>query len=128
MAAGDAQAEFDKIREGLRLFNEEFFFEAHEILEEVWHAERGEPRRFLQGLIQLAAAYNHFQNGNYAGAAELLQRGADKMRSYPARYLGFDAADLIRRADADRGRIVRMQLGEDTAGPIPFPKVALDSP
>lgn len=125
MDATGTEAGVDKVREGLRLFNEEFFFEAHEVLEEMWHLERGEARQFLQGLIQLSAAYHHFQNGNLAGAAALLQRGADKMRTYPSRYLGFDAEALVRSADRDRERILRMNLGQAPAGPIDFPKIAL---
>lgn len=120
-------SDLEQIRNGLRLFNEEHFFEAHEILEEVWHRERGEPRRFLQGLIQLCAAYHHVQNGNLVGATELLQRGADKMRSYPAQYLGFDAAELIRRAEADRERLLGQHLGSGTANPIEFPKITLEA-
>src|SRR3972149_3526254 len=58
--------------QGIRLFNEEYFFEAHEHLEDLWHVERGEPRLFLQGLIQVCAAFHHFQNGNLAGAVALL--------------------------------------------------------
>src|SRR5207247_2604349 len=73
----------DPIQEGIRLFNEEYFFEAHEVLEEVWRQEHGEPRLFLQGLIQVCAAYHHFQNGNLAAAITPLQPGPDKMRPSP---------------------------------------------
>lgn len=127
MAAEPDPAVPDPIRDGVRLFNEEHFFEAHEILEEVWHRERGEPRRFLQGLIQLCAAYHHVQNGNLVGATELLQRGAEKMRPYPARYLGFDAAELIRRAEADREHLLAERLGAGAADPIKFPKITLEA-
>src|SRR5437870_8266109 len=95
----------DPIQEGIRLFNEAYFFEAHEVLEEVWRQEHGEPRLFLQGLIQVCAAYHHFQNGNLVGAITLLQRGADKMRRYPPRYLGIDAAGLIAHIDRKSTRL-----------------------
>ncbi len=127
MDAAGAPTEADRIRDGLRLFNEEFFFEAHEVLEDVWHKEHGEPRLFLQGLIQLCAGFHHFQNGNYAGAAALLRRGADKMRNYPAQYLGLDAAGIIAAIDASRKRIERMQVEAEPAGSIEFPKIHLDA-
>ncbi len=123
MASGGGQV--DPIREGLRLFNERYFFEAHEVLEEVWHRERGEPRLFLQGLIQVCAGFHHFQNGNLTGAGELLQRGTDKMRTYPERYLGLDAARLIREVDGCRERIVRMRDGSEREGSLEFPTVPL---
>ena len=112
----------DPIQEGIRLFNEEYFFEAHEVLEEVWRQEHGEPRLFLQGLIQVCAAYHHFQNGNFAGAITLLQRGADKMRRYPPRYLGIDVARLITHIDGDRGRIEAIQR-ENGTNTINFPRI-----
>lgn len=118
-------ADADRIRDGLRLFNERHFFEAHEVLEDVWHRERGDPRLFLQGLIQICAGFHHFQNGNPRGAAELLQRGSDKMRKYPAQYLGLDAGELLAQVDACRGRIEHMRDGVEPEGPVEFPTVPL---
>ncbi len=124
MDAGGTSDE-DRIRDGLRLFNERYFFEAHEVLEDVWHRERGEPRLFLQGLIQVSAGFHHFTNGNFTGAAELLQRGADKMRKYPERYLGIDSSRLIAEVDACRIRIVRMRDGAEPEGPVDFPTIPM---
>jgi predicted metal-dependent hydrolase len=126
VAAGDAP--FDPVLEGLKLFNERHFFEAHEVLEDVWHREHGEARLFLQGLIQICAGFHHFQNGNSRGAAQLLQRGADKMRPYPERYLGLDAARLLGAVDACRGRIERVRDGLEADGPIEFPTIPLPEP
>ncbi len=123
-----AAAESDRIRDGLRLFNERYFFEAHEVLEDVWHRERGEPRLFLQGLIQICAGFHHFQNANFTGAAELLQRGTDKMRKYPEQYLGLDSARLIREVDVCREQIIRMRDGSEPEGPVDFPTVPLPDP
>lgn len=124
MDAG-AISDEDRIRDGLRLFNERHFFEAHEVLEDVWHRERGEPRLFLQGLIQVCAGFHHFQNTNLVGAAELLQRGTDKMRKYPERYLGLDSARLIREVEACRERIVRIRDGREPEGPLEFPTIPI---
>jgi len=113
----------DPIQEAIRLFNDKYFFEAHEVLEEVWKQEHGERRLFLQGLIQVCAAYHHFQNGNLVGAITLLQRGADKMRRYPTRYLGIDATELIAHIDADRQRLEAFQRGEATETTLAFPRI-----
>ncbi len=121
----DGISDEDRIRDGLRLFNERHFFEAHEVLEDVWHREHGEPRLFLQGLIQICAGFHHFQNGNDRGAAELLQRGSDKMRRYPRQYLNLDAGRLLEAVDACRGRIERMRDGVEPEGPIEFPTIPL---
>ena len=81
------------------------------------------PYPFIQGLIQVCAAYHHFQNGNLAGALTLLQRGADKMRRYPPQYLGIDAAGLIAHIDGDRGRIQAIQRENGTNATIDFPRI-----
>ena len=40
---------------GIDEFNRQLFFECHETLEELWLEERGEDRKFYQGIIQIAA-------------------------------------------------------------------------
>ncbi len=127
MVGPSPDADRDRIRDGLRLFNEERFFEAHEALEDVWHLERGEPRLFLQGLIQICAGFHHFQSGNASGAVALLRRGADKMRTYPDRYLGLDATAILASVDACRDRIERTQVDSDTKAVLEFPKIQLDA-
>jgi len=64
---------------GVELFNAGDFFAAHEELEDVWREMRGEQRRRLQGLIQVAVAFHHHSRGNLAGARSLLERGARKL-------------------------------------------------
>lgn len=123
----ESESDLDRIRDGLRLFNERYFFEAHEALEEVWHRERGPSRLFLQGLIQICAGFHHFQNGNPRGAAELLLRGTDKIRQYPERYLSIDVGRLLREVDACRVRIERMRDGQEPEGAVPFPTIPLSA-
>jgi len=127
MTEPGTSAGLDPIQEAIRLFNDRYFFEAHEVLEEVWRQEHGEPRLFLQGLIQVCAAYHHFQNGNLVGAITLLQRGADKMRRYPPQYLGIDAAGLIAHIDGDRGQVEAIERGEGQGASIDFPRIARDA-
>jgi predicted metal-dependent hydrolase len=123
MADDSGDRGLDPIQEGIRLFNDRFFFEAHEVLEGVWREERGEPRLFLQGLIQISAAYHHTQNGNLVGAITLLQRGAEKMRRYPAGYLGIDTEDLLAHVDADRARLETIGPGADLGSALVYPTI-----
>ena len=48
-----------KAIEGLKLFNEKKFFEAHEELEDAWRQETGEIRDLFQGILQVAVAFLH---------------------------------------------------------------------
>ena len=42
-------------------FNEQRYYEAHDVLEHLWLGERGSANKFFKGLIQLAGAYVHLQ-------------------------------------------------------------------
>jgi len=65
---------------GIALFNHAHFFDAHEVLEDVWRSlprDRPSRRRFrlhLQGMVQLAVAFHHESNGNHLGAHSVLER------------------------------------------------------
>jgi uncharacterized protein len=80
---------------GLDLFNRAHFFDAHEVLEDVWRAlPRDRPlRRYMQGLVQLAVAFHHQSKGNYVGARSVLERA---MRNISGADSSFPSLDLDR--------------------------------
>jgi hypothetical protein len=83
---------------GLVLIDRGDFYEAHELLEEVWAGEVGAERHVLQALIQLTVALHHRGNGNLGGARALLVRAGDHLAAVGARQvLGIDAAGLARQ-------------------------------
>lgn len=75
-------------------FNSRKFFEAHEVWEEIWLVEVEPEKTFLQGLIQLAAAYHHYQRGNPNGAESLLASGIVKLSRFPERHHGLSIGEL----------------------------------
>ncbi|MBZ5648567.1 MAG: DUF309 domain-containing protein [Acidobacteriia bacterium] len=83
-----------KIDEGLALFNAGKFYDAHEALEDAWREMSGDDRRFLQGLIQVAAAFHHYSTGNPTGARSLLARGASQLDDAPDVFLGVSMPPL----------------------------------
>jgi len=66
----------DDFHKGVDLFNRAHFFDAHEVLEDVWRALPGDQpsRRHLQGIVQLAVAFHHQSTGNNVGARSVLER------------------------------------------------------
>ena len=42
-------------------FNQQRYYEAHDVLEHLWLKEKGPSRQFFKGLIQLAGAFVHLQ-------------------------------------------------------------------
>jgi predicted metal-dependent hydrolase len=86
--------------EGIRLFNEEEFFDAHDIWEELWAECEGGEKKFIQGLIQSAVALFHFGNENRGGALKLYHSSRKYLEPYGELFWGIDLAKL--RADFDR--------------------------
>ena len=72
-----------KAIEGLKLFNEKQFFEAHEELESAWRDEKGPIRYLYQGVLQAAVTYLHITRGNYEGAVKLYGRCMKLLKDYP---------------------------------------------
>ena len=66
--------DFDQYQQGIRLFNEAKFFDAHEALEDVWRDAPAESKKFLQGLVQVAVAFHHYSTGNRVGMRSVLDR------------------------------------------------------
>ena len=76
--------------EGIEHFNKCDFFEAHEVWEELWADTQGPPRRFYQGLIQVAVCLHHFGNGNIRGAKKVYYGSAGYLEPYRPKHMGLD--------------------------------------
>jgi uncharacterized protein len=85
----------DPLREFVELFNEEKFFEAHEVLELLWRKTKSPDRDFYQGLIQLAAALVHIQKGTPPGAEDLYAKAAKHLSKYPSYHCGLDCGKIL---------------------------------
>ncbi len=85
-----------RFREGIELFNSGEFFEAHEVLEDVWCAAPAAEKRFLQGLIQVAVALHHHSKENRVGARSLLARARRNLSGYPDEFGGIFLKPLLK--------------------------------
>ncbi|GAB5602809.1 DUF309 domain-containing protein [Thermus sp. FJN-A] len=72
------------------------YFEAHEVLEGAWLGARGERRRFLQGLILLAAALHQRSLGR--SGLRNLRKAEARLLGLPNPYLGVDWQALLAEA------------------------------
>ncbi len=110
MKSGEKEEKFER---GLKHFNAREFFEAHEVWEEVWLTE-GEPEKtFLQGIIQIAAAFHHYRRGNPDGAETLLAAGIVKLTRFPADHRGLAIRDLREAAKSWARALGAMQRPGD---------------
>jgi len=99
---------------GLDLFNRAHFFDAHEVLEDVWResAHAKPRRRHLQGLVQLAVAFHHESRSNSVGARSVLERALRNLHG---------AEDSFPHLDLDRLRAQLVPWQQHLAGAGPRP-------
>ena len=83
-----SENEIDPCRQALLAWNEQLYFEVHEILEEVWQPASGDRRKALQGLILAAGIGEHMRYGHTV-AAERLSIRADQLIRQHRPYLNF---------------------------------------
>ena len=65
--------------EGIRLFNRQFYWECHEVFEDLWKEDRGDPARYVWwAIIQVAAAMIHYRDEKISGARGLIVKAKEK--------------------------------------------------
>jgi predicted metal-dependent hydrolase len=77
-------------------FNRGLYYEAHDVLEQVWLPERGGPNgHFYKGLIQLAGAFVHLQKGRTGPAAALLKLARTHLSKYPPEHEHLNVTEVL---------------------------------
>lgn len=106
--------------DGITLFNDHEFFEAHEVWEDIWHMAFGLKHEFYQGMIQCAVALEHYRRSNPRGVISLYQTYTRHMKDVPATFMGLDVKSFLSRMHAVLEPVV-------TASPLPGRgQIALD--
>jgi len=113
--------------EGVEHFNALRFWDAHESWEELWLVAQSDLEQFLQGLIQLAAAYHHVRRGTWRGGVRLFESALRRLEAYPVVYCGIDRSAAVSAARVHRERIAGLlQSGGTEALPeAEYPKLIL---
>ena len=107
-------------------FNRGLFYEAHDVLEELWLPNRtGANGPFYKGLIQFAGAFVHLEKGRLGPAAALLRLAQANLQKYPAIHERLAVNDVLTLIGHWRERLetnsaTRNPLSADTA-----PRLAL---
>lgn len=110
-------------------FNRGEFFEAHEVLEELWLDCRLSPEGdFFKALIQFAGVFVHLERRRRVPAAALCRRSLAILSSYPSPFMRLDV-DAVRAAIEDALR--RIEAGSEFAellAPQELPRLRPDEP
>ncbi len=77
-------------------FNRGLFFEAHDVLEELWLADKQSPNHsFYKGLIQFAGAFVHLQKNRLRPSAALFKLARSNVQKYPGTHEHLDVNGLL---------------------------------
>jgi predicted metal-dependent hydrolase len=80
--------------EGIKLLNQQEFYQAHELLENAWMAAERAEGYMYRALLQVDVAYLQLQRGNLAGVLKMLLRVRQWIDPLPAKCRGVDIAAL----------------------------------
>ena len=112
-----------------RCFNAQIYYEAHDVLEEVWLPIRGQAQaKFYQGLIQMAGGFVHLQKSRLGPAGRLFALALKNFETYPDRHEGIDLEVIRelcrhhRQALIDSGETVN-PWSPDSAPQLALPKL-----
>ncbi len=90
-----------RLREGIGLFNDQQFFASHEVWESLYTETETENRPFLEGLIQLAAAFRMFVDfGEVKGPVRAIYQALIRLENYQPAYLQVRVKDLSTELEA----------------------------
>jgi len=93
------------LEHGIALFNSGKFWEAHEAWEEIWKNHPEDGRFFIQGLIQLAAAYHQLGKKVYRGVVIHLKQAQERLKLFPSDFLGIAVPPILEVIDASLAAI-----------------------
>jgi len=113
-----------RLREGIARFNDGRFFECHEILEGFYLATEEVNKPFLEGLIQLAAAFRLFTDfGETKGPVRLVRQALIRFENYQPAFMQVCVDELCAALDRWAGAT---QAGGAPA--LAVPKIRLQGP
>jgi len=117
-------------------FNAARYYEAHDVLEDLWLAESGADALFYKGLIQFAGAFVHLQKQRarpehpkdgrrLAPAARLFALAQRSLAPFAPRHLRVDVAGVIALAEAHIASITASRFTLNPWHPGHAPQLSL---
>src|SRR5712692_5828036 len=92
----------------VKLFNEGKFWKSHEVFEDLWRSRDGELKKFVQALVQAAAAFSYIRLNRFQSTLYLFDKSIEKFEITQHLVPGFNVGSLIaalQRAKAEVDRL-----------------------
>ncbi len=107
-------------------FNRQLFYEAHDVLEELWLPQRKKPNdAFYKGLIQLAGAFVHLQKNRLRPAAALFKLAQTNLKAYAPRHERLDVDATLRLIEHWLERLESSHFEVNPLTPDTWPRLSL---
>ncbi|MDR3403347.1 MAG: DUF309 domain-containing protein [Chthoniobacter sp.] len=117
-------------------FNEGHYYEAHDVLENLWLERRDEHYLFFKGLIQLAGAYVHLQKQflqpthpkhgrRLRPAVRLFQLAVKNLAAFAPKHLQLDVDAVLRLCERQAAEIIAGDYERNPWQPAHAPKLHL---
>lgn len=117
-------------------FNAGQYYEAHDVLENLWLESRDENHLFFKGLIQVAGAFVHLQKQflhpdhhkhgrRLRPAVRLFHLGAKNLAHYAPRHLQLDVDSVLRMCERRAAEIVDSEFALNPWHPSDAPQLHL---
>ncbi len=89
----------ESLSKAYELFNSQKWYEAHDVLEDIWNGLDGDERQIIQGILQVSVSQFHLSKGNVNGAMILLGEGLGRIKTRQRINLGIDLASLCKNLE-----------------------------
>jgi hypothetical protein len=117
-------------------FNEQKYYEAHDVLEQLWLKEQGPAHQFFKGLIQLAGAFVHLQKQyrrpehstdgrRLRPAWRLFKLAQTNLEPFLPTFLDFDVRSALELCEKNRTAIEAAEFESNPWSPVAAPMLAL---
>lgn len=108
------------------LFNQQLFYEAHDVLENIWLKDKHGPNgSFYKGLIQLAGAFVHLQKNRLRPSAALFKLARTNLEKYPQVYERLDVAAVLALVATWLSQLESRHFNINPLTPENVPKIGL---
>jgi predicted metal-dependent hydrolase len=108
-------------------FNRQLFYEAHEVLEDLWLQDKHGPNgAFYKGLIQLAGAFVHLQKDRLRPAAALFKLALANLEKYPREHEHLNLAAVCQLIQKWLGSLEAAHFEKNPFTSGNAPKLALE--
>jgi hypothetical protein len=117
-------------------FNEQKYYEAHDVLEHLWLQERGPAHQFFKGLIQLAGAFVHLQKQykrpehptdgrRLRPAWRLFKLAQTNLEPFLPSFLDLDVRSVVEVCSKNMLAIEKAEFKSNPWSPVAAPTLAL---